>query len=546
MNARSVCQGCLVGTLVALASSFGLGKALFAQPAPTDAEQEVLTRGPVHEAFAETVTYDPEPGIVSPKAPPEPIEEIPPEQRLEGPNVAWIPGYWAWDDERSDFLWVSGIWRALPPGRQWVPGYWGKCEEGFQWTSGYWADAQDGEVEYLPEPPDSVEIGPNVAAPSPDDIWLPGNWVWHNSRYAWRPGYWAPVQPNWVWIPAHYVWTPGGYVFVGGYWDYAVGRRGVLFAPVYFAGGVYARPGFLYSPSIVIDPGIFASHLFWRPRYRHYYFGDYYAVSYHSAGYLPWFAINTGRFGYDPIFAHDCWLHRADRDWAHHQQVAFELRRDHEDARPPRTWAIQRTLDVHEAPGGGRGLPIALSLDELRKGKDSPLQFKPLDLSERKQFGQHGLEMQKFREERQKLEVKTGTIPSQSQIKALTTSKVKLPKTSIVAKSVTELGKDHAPPTTFQAPKLDLKIEPKARVKQTVEPSLQRNVNPQVLDLQKTQKQLPPKTERMLPQSSVKDPAGLKLDQFQKKDQIKDQTKIKTIDKTKDKDKSRDKDKNKK
>ena len=50
--------------------------------------------------------------------------------------MAWIPGYWAWDDERTDFLWVSGIWRALPPGRQWVPGYWGRSGQGAQWTSG--------------------------------------------------------------------------------------------------------------------------------------------------------------------------------------------------------------------------------------------------------------------------------------------------------------------------------------------------------------------------------------------------------------------------
>ena len=28
---------------------------------------QVLTRGPVHEAFAETVTFDPEPGLVAPK-----------------------------------------------------------------------------------------------------------------------------------------------------------------------------------------------------------------------------------------------------------------------------------------------------------------------------------------------------------------------------------------------------------------------------------------------------------------------------------------------
>ena len=106
----------------------------------------MLTRGPVHEAFAETVTFDPEPGIVVPKAPPAAIEEVPPEQRPEGANVAWIPGYWGWDDERNDFLWVSGIWRDLPPGRQWVPGYWGKSAQGYQWTSGYWADAQVSEV----------------------------------------------------------------------------------------------------------------------------------------------------------------------------------------------------------------------------------------------------------------------------------------------------------------------------------------------------------------------------------------------------------------
>ncbi len=173
--------------------------------------------GPVHEAFAETVSFDPEPGIVAPKAPPDAIEELPPEQRPEGTNVAWIPGYWAWDDERNDFLWVSGIWRDLPPGRQWVPGYWGQSGQGVQWTSGYWADAQASEIEYLPEPPQSVENGPNIEAPSADQTWLPGCWVWQQSRYAWRPGYWAAAQPDWVWVPAYYVWAPRGYVFVDGY-----------------------------------------------------------------------------------------------------------------------------------------------------------------------------------------------------------------------------------------------------------------------------------------------------------------------------------------
>ena len=175
---------------------------LQAGPAVAEEGPQVLTRGPVHEAFAEPVTYNPEPGIIAPKAPPPAIEELPPDQRPEGSNVVWIPGYWAWDNDRSDFIWVSGIWRNVPAGRQWVPGYWARSGQGYQWTCGYWADSQVNDVEYLPEPPESVEAGPNVAEPTPDSIWLPGCWMWEQNRYAWRPGYWAAAQPDWIWVPA--------------------------------------------------------------------------------------------------------------------------------------------------------------------------------------------------------------------------------------------------------------------------------------------------------------------------------------------------------
>src|SRR4051812_1937162 len=53
---------------------------------------EVLTRGPVHEAFAETIAFDPQPGIVVAKGPPQDIQEIPPDLRPDGDNVTWIPG----------------------------------------------------------------------------------------------------------------------------------------------------------------------------------------------------------------------------------------------------------------------------------------------------------------------------------------------------------------------------------------------------------------------------------------------------------------------
>ncbi len=289
MNVRRVFESGLVTGLLALAGGFTLDSACFAQarlPAPASEGIEVLTRGPVHEAFAGALASDPQPGLVIQTRPPQAIEELPPDQRPEGDNVTWIPGYWAWDDERSDFLWVSGVWRNLPPGRQWVPGYWAQADAEYQWTSGYWADAQVNEIEYLPEPPATVEVGPSTAAPAADQTWVSGCWVWQENRYAWRPGFWAASQPGWLWTPAHYVSTPRGYVFVDGYWDYPVARRGLLFAPVYFSSANYSQRGFSYSPTSVINPGTFIDNWFVRPQYQHSYFGDYGAANYRTAGYL--------------------------------------------------------------------------------------------------------------------------------------------------------------------------------------------------------------------------------------------------------------------
>ena len=43
------------------------------------------------------------------------VPELPPANKPDGPDVQWVPGYWAWDDERQDFIWVSGFWRVPPP-----------------------------------------------------------------------------------------------------------------------------------------------------------------------------------------------------------------------------------------------------------------------------------------------------------------------------------------------------------------------------------------------------------------------------------------------
>lgn len=310
------------------------------------AEPEPLLRGPIHEGFAEPVLLDAEPSLVIPEAPPEPINEIPPDVQPEGDSVQWLPGYWAWDEERLDFLWVSGVWRAPPPDRRWVPGYWTQIDSGYQWGAGFWAERNQQKITYLPFPRKTLEQGPNGPAPAAELFWVPGCWMRRGSSYAWRPGYWARAEPEWVWIPAHYVWTPRGSIFVAGFWDYPLERRGMLFAPVYFEVPVYAEPGYYYSPAMVIDVKIVSSHLFVHRRYCHYYYGDYYADSYLAIGVFPWFSFHLHHGGYDPLFVYHHWHHRHDRGWVRHLHRQYDLRRAHAELRPPRTLAAQQKF-VH-------------------------------------------------------------------------------------------------------------------------------------------------------------------------------------------------------
>lgn len=136
---------------------------------------EELAAGPIHEAFGRPLVYNPQPGPVVAKVPPAPVEEVPPGEKPAGEAVAWIPRYWAWDDEAKDFLWVSGLWRELPPGRTWLPGYWAKVADGYRWVSGYWVEAGGAETEYLADaPPESLEAGPVGNPPAVDQVWVPG------------------------------------------------------------------------------------------------------------------------------------------------------------------------------------------------------------------------------------------------------------------------------------------------------------------------------------------------------------------------------------
>ena len=313
---------------------------------------EYLTHGPLHESYAEPYAADPKPTPVVPKEPPPPVKELPPTLRPESDKSTWIPGYWDWDEELGDYLWISGVWREVPPQRRWVPGYWEPAEDGYRRVAGFWANEQAATVDYLPPPPESLEQGPASPAPGDNYFYVPGNWNYQTSQYQWTPGFWARCQPNWVWIPNQYVWTPRGCIFRSGYWDYRLQRRGVLFTPVYYRSPIYLRANYWYRPRYVINSGLgLLANLFVNPRYGRYYFGDYYGVGYGTSFY-PWISYYQRPRLYDPLYSYYGIRSLHDREPSldriarQHQQI-----RQHQELRPPRTYAGQL------APAGQRGGP---------------------------------------------------------------------------------------------------------------------------------------------------------------------------------------------
>jgi len=373
-----------------------------AQPDPNG---EVLTRGPVHEAYAVPLSAGQTTGMIVPKQPAAPIEEVPPDMKPEGSNSVWIPGYWGWDDDRRDFLWVSGVWRAPPPGYRWMPGYWQSAQgQGYQWVSGYWMPARQEEATFLPQPLQSVEAGPTSAAPGGNYFWIAGHWQWVGTHYVWQPGYWSACQPDWIWVPASYYWCPRGWVYVPGYWDYPLARRGLVFSPVYFAG-----PVAVYRPAVCLDVGAFSISLFARPAYGHYYFGDYYDDRYVAFGIRPWFYYGSPRYGYDPLYTYYRWYHvehMGERQWDDHLRGWHEYYRGHPDMRPPHTLAAERALLASPA---GRARP---DLQQLHMAHDihqpGGARLQAVSAAERAQIHQAARETVRFGAERQQLE-RSGT-----------------------------------------------------------------------------------------------------------------------------------------
>jgi hypothetical protein len=481
------------------------GERLNVPPATPDQEQpEVLTRGPVHEAFAEPVTLQIQAGLIIPSQPPANIEEIPPADRPQGERFVWVPGYWSWDADRNDFIWVSACWRVAPPNMYWVPGYWapvvaeqsgvnvnvggigvhvgegvdvhvgsgigvhvnGRRPEpsgiaGWEWVAGFWAPVSTEEIEYLPVPPAPFDLAPPGPQPAADNIWVPGCWYWQEGQYVRRPGYWLRQQQDWVWEPSHYRWSPRGYVFDEGHWDYSLDRRGVLFTPVYFPRSVYSRAGFSYSPSIAIDIGVLSANLFTYPRYSHYYFGDYYDDAYTRAGIYPQFETERNHTWYDPIYNYDRWHYgQADNRWGEHRRQEYDRRRGDKDLRPARTYREMEARLGKMPEAQRRNVELARPLATFAASKASPLRFERINSDARQKITRQASDVQKFREERGKWEATGSTHPQAvkrsgehtpglvppREVHLNQPERVKIPRPPIVGKSGHSSGGEKGPP----------------------------------------------------------------------------------------------------
>jgi hypothetical protein len=408
-----------IGVVLGMIAAALVGRSLLAQPtrivAPVDAPLappgvEVLTRGPIHEAYAQPVGDRPQATPLVPKPPPPPFAEIPAEQKPAG-NVVWLAGYWAWDDERQNYIWISGIWRAPPPGQQWIPGRWNVVGTRWQWVPGFWTVQQkQASLTYLPPPPPFMDMPPTTPAPGPNYVFVPGTWVYRDNRYDWRPGTWVAYQPDWLWEPAHYVWTPGGYLFVEGYWDYPLRQRGLLFAPVALDTRISSRPEFAYRPVYVVHPDSLDGALFVRPAYRHYYFGDYFDPHYQSLGYMAWFEMRGG-FGRDPLFDHDRMAHAADRRWEQEMRASYAARAVGQAPRPPRTlveqMALERKTGEHPQPATHfQAVAIVSPITQINR---ADLRLQPVPETARHELQRAALQLADVSRQRESIESQINT-----------------------------------------------------------------------------------------------------------------------------------------
>jgi hypothetical protein len=150
------------------------------------------------------------------EAPPPQIEEIPP---APSEGQVWIPGYWERDP--GEWSWVKGRWETPPhASARWQPGHWQWREGQWHWTRGYWTAGLIDRViadEPLPAPARKAEV--ITEEPSPEYVWVPGDWEREQDDWTWVEGHWEkPPHKNAHWQRGHWQWDKDYWRWLRGHW----------------------------------------------------------------------------------------------------------------------------------------------------------------------------------------------------------------------------------------------------------------------------------------------------------------------------------------
>lgn len=242
----------------------------------TATDAQVMMRGPIHEAFVRLTPRVPvEPAII-PHQPPGDLKEKIPATVRKAKDLAWVPGYWAWDGLQHKFNWVSGTLRRAPVGRKWLSGSWRKTKNGYQRLAGAWIPVDEKVAFVTAKLPRGAVTDEVPGIGKIDRLQIPGGWMPVNGKLVWRKARSVRFDPKRVWTPSRMLRTANGWRFVSGFYDHRLTERGQLFAPVQFADGIAIRSGFRLPRATELSvPKVFR-HIFIDARTGEFRFGDYY------------------------------------------------------------------------------------------------------------------------------------------------------------------------------------------------------------------------------------------------------------------------------
>ena len=214
---------------------------------------------------------------------------------------------------------------------------------------------------------------------------------------------------------------------------------------MYFRSPLYARAGWSYRPWCVIPTNNLFIHLWLRPSWGSYYFGNYYGAQFASRGFMPWASlgvITRRQYVYDPFYSYArVHYRRQGVDYLGRVQGWHNYYAQHADLRPARTWHEQQQMIARGGKPAAQTQLIASNIADVARRNDTPVRLTRLDDQAHKAQKQHADQLREFHVERSKVERSAGHnlaqagprlgAPNTDQPSVHNTTKLTLPKTEV-------------------------------------------------------------------------------------------------------------------